>query len=181
MRIFEARTKNHTVERFERLKSRYKVLRKREYKGYLKVLREAEKRYWMHSLEKMCRRQEQSMVSKIQIAEKIDDLAKVKVLDFFLEQLKAERDSLDVLQKIKTESTKEFKDNSPLQFAKSELEREWLNTIWEWSNKARAVSKVVPEAEADLFGIVGGPQLKALVEARENFNKELDRFNFSVT
>lgn len=172
-----ARTKGRTVERFERLKNRYKVLRKAEYKSYLKVLREAEKRYWMRCLEKMCRRQEQNMISKIQIVEKVEDLAKAKVLDFFLEQLKAERDSIDVLQNIKTESIEKFKDNSPLQLARSELKKEWSSIIREWSNRARAVSRVVPEAEAELLGIIGGPQLEALVEARDNYNRELDHLS----
>ena len=42
----------------------------------------------------------------------------------------------------------------------------------------RIVSKIVPENEIELFGIVGGLQLKTLVEARKNYHREIDCFGF---
>lgn len=131
------------------------------------MLREAEKRFWMNSLEKMCRQQEKNMLSKKQIAKKIDDLAKVKVLD--------------VLQELDTKGAKKFKDNFPLHCAKNELKKDWYNIFRDWSIRAKAVSNIVPEKEIELFGIIGELQFKALIEARENYNKELNRFSAKET
>lgn len=87
------------------------------------MLKEAAKRFWTSSLEKMCRNQEQNMISKIQIIKKIDVLAKAKVSDFFLEKLKIERAFLNVNQKSDTKYKAKFIDNYPLHIAKSYLDK----------------------------------------------------------
>jgi len=43
--IIKSHTKGKTLERFKRLKTRYKTLRKAEYIQYLRMLREGEKRF----------------------------------------------------------------------------------------------------------------------------------------
>jgi hypothetical protein len=141
------------------------------------MLRKAEERFWMNSLEKMCRQQKQNMLSKIKITKKIDDLAKIKVLNFFFGLLKKERSTLNVLQVLNKKNAEKFKDTFLLQFVKNELKKNWYNIIKDWLSKVRVVSNIVPEKETDLFGIIGESQLKTLIKVRENYNKELDRFN----
>ena len=79
--VLGPRTKGRTLERFKRLKARYKVLRKSEYIRYLKMLREAEKRYWTRTLETEARRVNQTMMKKTQMMEATKKLCTRNVLE----------------------------------------------------------------------------------------------------
>ena len=66
----------------------------------------------------MCRKQEQSMISQAQLLIQTENVAKIKILDFFLEQLKEERTFLNTPKS----TLKKFSNNLSFKFAKEQLE-----------------------------------------------------------
>ena len=175
--VLGARVKSRTIERFQRLKARVKVLRTAEYSAYLRMLREAEKRFWVQSLEKNLRKVNQTMMSRTQLLLGCEHLSKKKVLESLLllikEELK-ETESQVSHQDLFANST--F-DNPRLSEARDKLEEHWRSIINNWSHRAKTLSRLVPEKDTELLEVLGEEKLKSLTETRQKYHAMLEKLD----
>ena len=179
--IIKSHTKGKTLERFKRLKTRYKTLRKAEYIQYLRMLREGEKRFWMQFLEKSARKTNQTMVSKLHLLKTIEVVTERKIIEQL--ELQIKKTKKQIINNNKQEKTRQKKpqNNPRLVEAKQETLKRWKLLIKNWINKAKTISRIVPEDEAELMELIGEEKLKKLITARETYYTLLDEWDSRET